>query len=265
MTQISKSQLHREAVQIATWMAPPPQLEAASSSKVTSLDAASQEQVVGNVAVGDGSALPDLGPLSSFGSWENVASTLLFKTAAVSGFNPGSPNFDPVAWHNFLVKFSTIPFLLSYTSTTRHASFSSLTLNQVTAAVSDLIQPFVTPENFNSVVTTLKKMAALAVQNKGQTEKDSNQQLGILSRKSGQLYLGIVRTSVEMQYKSSKGGYEPLQQDLSIYCGYGVLSFDKCKRTASTLLAWGPQDVNAWVSSTDSDSVSPNGSPAWNS
>jgi Aromatic amino acid lyase len=51
--------LYREAVQIATWVASPPQLDATSRSRP--LDAASQEQAVGNVAVGDGSGLPDLG------------------------------------------------------------------------------------------------------------------------------------------------------------------------------------------------------------
>jgi hypothetical protein len=62
-----------------------------------------------------------------------------------------------------------------------------------------------------------------------------------------------------------KSGYAALQQDLSIYRGYGVLKFNKCIRNAGTLLAWGPQDVNAWVGSTDSYAVLPNGSPAWNS
>jgi hypothetical protein len=262
MTEIGQSHLRGEAVEIALWEMPSPGLDAAMTSALAQFDSKNQEQVVGNVDVGDGSGLPDLGPLSSFGSWENVASTVLFKTAALSGFNPGSLDFDPVAWRKFLQKFAMIPFFLTYTFDNRNVSISPLSLGKVIDAVSDLVQNFMTPQNFEDVKTAIKKMAALAVRNEGQPEKDSNQQLGLLSRHAGELYIGAVRTALAMQYKESKGGYEPLQQTLAIYRGYGVLDFDKCIRNASTLLTWGTQ-VNAWVRNTNSYAVSPNDSPAW--
>jgi hypothetical protein len=262
MTQIKKSQLHREAVEIALWQTPSPKPDAATMSKLSQFDSGNNDQAVGNNAGGDGSVLPDLGPLSSFGSWESVASTIVHKAETLSNFNPGSPNFDPVAWNNFLQKFSTIPFFQLYQYDNRNASISSLSLEKGVDAVSDLIQSFMTPQNFQGIVTTIKKMGTLAVQNKGQTEKDSNQQVGILSRNASQLYLGAIRTEVSMQFKSGKG-YEQLQQTLYIYRGYGVLDFDKCKRNASALLAWDGQDVNQWAGGTDSASLPPNQSPAW--
>ncbi|MBB5803055.1 hypothetical protein F4560_002823 [Saccharothrix ecbatanensis] len=261
MTEIGQSHLRGEAVEIALWEMPSPRLDAAMTSALAQFDSKNQEQVVGNVDVGDGSGLPDLGPLSSFGSWENVASTVLFKTAALSGFNPGSLDYDPVAWNKFLQRFSTIPFFATYTVDRRSASISPLALDKIVDAVSDLVQNFMTPQNFEDVKTAVKKMAALATRTEGQPEKDSNQQLGLLSRNVGKLYLGAVRTTVAMRYKQGKG-YEAPPQTLDIYRGFGVLDFDKCIRHANTLLTWGTQ-VNAWVRNTNSYAVSPNDSPAW--
>jgi hypothetical protein len=262
MTKINKSQLHREAVELALWQTPSAKLDAATMAKFAQFDSGSNDQAVGNNAAGDGSSLPDLGPLSSFGSWESVASTIVHKAETLSNFNPGSPNFDPVAWNNFITKFSTIPFYLTYVVDYRQASISSLSLEQGVNAVSDLIQNIMTPDNFNGIVTSIKKMGTLALQNKGQTEKNNNQQVGVLSRHASQLYLGAVRTEVSMTYKSGKG-YEQLQQNISVYRGYGVLDFDKCKRNANTLLAWDGQDVNQWAGGTASASLPPNQSPAW--
>jgi hypothetical protein len=264
MTEISQSQLRREAVEIALWLTPPPAPDAATLSELSRFDSGSNDQGVGNNAVGDGSSLPDLGPdLQIFGSWESVAATIVHKAETMSNFNPGSPAFDPVAWENFLKKFATIPFFLSYTYDYRDASVSSLSLEKGVDAVSDLVQNIMTPENFDGIVTSIKKLATLALQNKGQAEKQNNQQVGVLSRKASKLNVGAVRTDVAMQYKEGKG-YQQLTQTLHIYRGYGVLDFDKCKRNASKLLAWDGQDVDEWANGTDSASLQPNDSPAWN-
>jgi hypothetical protein len=262
MTTLNKYQLHREAVELAAWQTPSPALPSSARSVLASFDAGSQDQSIGNRSVGDGSQLPSLGSLSSFGSWESVASTIVHKATSLSNFNPGATAFDPVAWSNFLQKFSTVPFLMTYVFDYREASISSLSLGKGVDAVADLIQSFMTPENFSSVVTTIKKMAQLALENKGQTEKNSNQQTGLLSRKSSQLYLGVVRTEVAMQYKSGKG-YEQLTQTIRVYRGYGVLDFNKCLRSSDTLLQWDNQDVGDWENNTASASKPPNNSPAW--
>lgn len=190
-----------------------------------------------------------------------MASTLLFKTAVMSGFDPGSLTFDPVAWDNFLKKAATIPFFLSYTYDNRNVSLSAPSLDSIIDAVSDLVRNFMNPQNFEDVKTTIQKMAATAVRNKAQPEKVSNQQLGILSRHDGGLYLGFVRTALVMQYNQDKGGYDPPPQPLTIYRGYGALDFEKCLRNADTLLTWGSH-VNAWVRDTSSYAVAPDGRPA---
>jgi hypothetical protein len=263
MTEISESQLRREAVEIALWQMPSPKPDAATMSLLSQFDSESDEQAVGNKAAGDGSSLPDLGPLADFRSWESLASTIVHKAVSVSGFNPGSAKFDPGAWENFLTKFSTIPLFLRYTSDHREASISKVSLEKAVDAVADLVQNIMTPEDFQGIVTTMKKIGTLALENAGQKQKNSNQQVGVLSRHNKNLYLGAVRTVVEMEYKSGKG-YEQLQQTLTIYRGYGVLDFDKCIRHARTLLEWDRDDVPEWEQKTASARKPPNESPAWN-
>ncbi|MFE4515847.1 hypothetical protein ACFRMQ_16845 [Kitasatospora sp. NPDC056783] len=262
MTEISTSQLHQEELEVELWEAPSPRPDAESMSELQQVYSDSSDQAVGNKAVGDGSALPDLGPLSDFKTWESVACTILHKLETASGFNPGSTVFDPVAWSEYLRKFSTIPFFLTYTSDIRHASISSLSLEKGIDAVSDLVENIMTPTGFQDVVTTIKKIARLAFESEGKTEKTSNLQLGILSRHERGLYLAVVRTAVEMKYKDGKG-YEPVQQAIDIYRGYGVLDLDKCKRQAGTLLKWPLWDVNQWENETASAPVPPSESPAW--
>ncbi|MEV4237010.1 hypothetical protein ACIBJI_10805 [Nocardia sp. NPDC050408] len=263
MTEISQSQLRREAVEITLWQMPSHKPDAATMSELSQFDSESAELAVGNIAVEDGSSLPDLGPLSKFSTWESVAATLMRKAASLSGFNPESTAFDPVAWNNYIYKFSAMPAFSGYRNDTRSTFISPLSLGKVVDAVEDLAQSFMTPENFNAVMETIKKIGQLALENQGEAEKQSFQQVGLLSRNRGNLYLGVVRTEVTMMYKAGKG-YEQLQQDLSICCRYGVLDFDNCIRNASTLLQWDPVDMTEWEGGTASASYSPNQCPAWN-
>jgi hypothetical protein len=263
MTEISQAQLSREAVEVALWELPPPELDAATRDAIRELDSGDKDQAVGNKAGGDGSQLPDLGALSSFGSWESVGSTIVHKAVTLSGFNPGSATFDPVAWNKFIEKFATIPFFLTYTFDNRNASITKLSLKNAVDAVSDLVQNFMTPQNFEGIVTTIKKIGTLALENQGQSQKNTNQQVGVLSRHASALYLGAVRTDVSMEYKKGKG-YEQLQQSLTVYRGYGVLDFNKCQRHSATLLKWDGQDVDDWENQTASAPKPPNESPAWN-
>ncbi|MED7949757.1 hypothetical protein PUR61_10285 [Streptomyces sp. BE20] len=263
MTEINQSQSSREAAEIALWATPSPSPDVSTIPELVTLGAASNDQEVGNKAVGDGSALPDLGPLSSFDSWETVACTIWNKVDELSGFNPKSTDFDPIAWSGFLEKLSTTPLLLGFSSTNRTASISPLSLEKAVETVSDLIKNIMTPANFEDVVTTIKKVAHLAVQNPGKPTKDSNMQVGILSHHAGKLYLAVIRTTVEMEYKKEKKGYEPLAQTFSVYRGYGELDFEKCKRSAGTLLEWNRQDVKDWEGGAAVFPVPPNGSPAW--
>ncbi|WHT22972.1 hypothetical protein N8J89_18445 [Crossiella sp. CA-258035] len=264
MTEISQSQSGQEALAIALWQTPFPEPDTGTISELSQSDAPSQEQVVGNIAVGDGSVLPDLGAdLSKFGSWESVGSTIVHRAETLSGFNPKGGKFDPVAWEKFLNKFTTIPFFLAYTLDYRDAAISKTSLKKAVDAVADLLENITTKENFEDILKTIKKVVAVAVKNNGQKEKNANLQVGILSRNKGKLYLGAARTTVQMVYKKGKG-CEQLQQTLKIYRGYGVLDFDMCKRNADTLKKWDFKNVDDWVRDTNSYGVPPNDSPAWN-
>ena len=270
MKTLSPYQLHQEALEIASWANPTPRISHETLTKslvgrgATMFDAGNQDAGVGNYSGSDGSTLPDLGPLATFSTWPSVASTILHKAESLSHFNPGSVEFDPVVWAEYLRKFSTMPFFLSFTSDTREASISSLSLDKAVNAVDDLIKSFVSADVFNSVVTSIKKIAQLAIENKGQTQKNNNQQQGVLSVRSSQLYIGTIRTVVTMEYKSGKG-YEQINQNISIYRAFGVVDFDKCKRSAATLLAWDNQSVGDWENDTGSAPKPPNNSPAWGS
>ncbi|GAA3487068.1 hypothetical protein [Streptomyces cremeus] len=262
MTDISTSRLHREALELALWETSSPQPDAASASLLSQFDSGSDDQGVGNNVVGDGSRLPDLGPLSDFGSWESVAATIVHKAESVSGFDPGGTNFDLKAWNAFLTKFATIPLCTQYTYDYREANISSLSLKNAIDAVDDLVKSFMSPENYLGIVESIKKVGQLALSTQKQTQKNSNQQIGCLSVHASKLYLGAIRTTVSMEHKKGKG-YEQLAQTLQVYRGYGVLDFDKCKRSADKLLAWDGKDVDEWANETASASQKPNDSPAW--
>ncbi|MER0243584.1 hypothetical protein AAHZ94_16495 [Streptomyces sp. HSW2009] len=262
MTELGEAQKHQEALEVALWEAPSPRPEASARYEVAAVDADGNDQAVGNKAVGDGSLLPDLGPLSSFGTWESVAATIMHKTATISDFNPESEVFDAVSWNNYLHKFSTMPFFLSYTSDNRETNISSLSLEKGVNAVEDLLKNILAPTAWEGVLTSIKKIGQLAMESEGKTQKQSNQQTGVLSRRSSQLYLGVARTAVAMQYKSGKG-YEQLEQSIVVRRGYGVLDFDKCKRSASKLLEWDGKNVDEWEKGTGSSHKQPNQSPAW--
>ncbi|MFJ2770534.1 hypothetical protein [Streptomyces sp. NPDC087300] len=263
MPEISQSQYLREAAEIALWETPPPEPSAATKSLLSQFDSASNDQGVGNNSVGDGSTLPDLGKdLSDFGSWESVAATIVHKAESVSGFDPGATTFDLKAWDVFLTKFATNPLCLQYTFDFRKADISSLSLKSAIDAVDDLLKNFMSPENYLGIVESIKKVGQLALSTEGQTEKNSNQQIGCLSVHASKLYLGVIRTTVSMEHKKGKG-YEQLTQSLQVYRGYGVLDFDKCKRSADKLLDWDGKDVDDWANGTASASQQPNQSPAW--
>ncbi|WP_438016864.1 hypothetical protein WMF18_39715 [Sorangium sp. So ce315] len=261
--------MRQEALDIASWLIPAPVIphEMLTTLKLSggrALDDVSEDSGTGNTFGGDGSILPDLGPLKSLGSWPSVGSTIVHKVEQLTGFNPASTDFNPTSWNAFLQKFSTMPFFLNFTSDSRVASISSLSLDQAVGAVDDLLKAFTTENTFNAVVTSIKKIAQLALENKGQTQKNNFQQQGVLSVKESQLYIGTIRTIVEMKYKSGKG-YEQLTQEISVYRGFGVLDFSKCIRQHEILEGWDGQNVEEWEKGTASAPVPPNQSPAWNS
>ncbi|WHT22971.1 hypothetical protein N8J89_18440 [Crossiella sp. CA-258035] len=263
MTEVSQSQLSQEAMRIALWEAPLPELDAATLSALSQLDDKDNTQAVGNKSGGDSSKLPELGPLEpEFKSWESVGSTIVHKAVALSGFNPGSEKFDPVAWEKFLNKFATIPFFLKYTLDYRDAAISKTSLKKAVDAVADLLENIMTKEDFKGIVETMKKIGQLALENEGRKQSNSNQQVGALSRHNGHLYLGAVRTRVEMEYKKSKG-HEQLNQGLSVYRGYGDLDFDMCKSQSSKLKTWQRKNVEEWEKDGSSNGKKPNDSPAW--
>ncbi|MFJ9571316.1 hypothetical protein [Streptomyces bacillaris] len=266
MTNISKSQMRREAAETLLWETSTPKLSPAVK-RIFELADEDHALAVGNASDpgsrGDGSKLPDLGVLEPFGTWESVASTILHKTASLSDFNQASTNFNAVAWEAYLHKFATIPYLGSYTSDRREARISSTSLAKAVDAVGDLVQSFMTPENYAGVVTTIKKIGQLAVDNKNQMQTHSNQQVGVLSHFDGRLQVACIRTEVSMTYKQNQG-FEQVQQTIEIYRGYGHLDFDKCQRNSASLFSYDGQDVDEWVGETPSSKKPPNDCPAWN-
>jgi hypothetical protein len=262
MTEISEFQSRRAATELALWEMASPQRDAATMSLLSQFDSGSDDQGVGNNAVGDGSTLPGLGELSDFGSWESVAATIVHKAESISGFDPGSTTFDLQSWNTFLTKFATVPLCLRYTYDYREANISSLSLKSALDAVDDLVKSFMSPEDYLGIVESVKKVGQLALSTEGRAQKNSNQQIGCLSVHASNLYLGVVRTTVSMEHRKGKG-YEQLTQTLQVYRGYGVLDFDKCKRSADKLRDWDGKDVDDWTNDTASASQQPNQSPAW--
>ncbi|WP_428936448.1 hypothetical protein [Streptomyces sp. ACT015] len=261
----------REALAIVRWTEAGQTPSRAVSAEVErpgphgrELDESNQETGVGNSYGGDGGGLPGLGPLSDFGSWESVAATVLRKTEDSAGFDPSSTSFNRCQWVAFENQFQTMPFLTDITSQSRDTSISSLSLLPAVSTVTQLVGGLVAPDTLADIINSIKKIGQLAVQNEGLQEKDTNMQLGVLTVVDGDLRLGLLRTTVRMEYRTGKG-YQQLNQQITVSSLIGSLDFGMCVRNAEALLAWDGQDVNGWVNGTSSSAYPPNTSPAWGS
>ncbi|NEO30924.1 MAG: hypothetical protein F6K36_10935 [Symploca sp. SIO3C6] len=246
-----------EAAEIARWLTPIPRIDVPVLA-----DGQGEDQGVGNHFSDDGSLLPDLGPLTDFGSWASVLSTIDKRSLTTSGFNPADPNFDMNAWLAYADKFGTNPFFLNIQNQFRRNEISSTSLSGAIDAVEDMLHSFVTENTFDAIVTSIKKIAQLAVENESQTQKDNYQQQGVISTLESKMYGGYFRTSVEMTYKSGKG-YEQLTQTVEVLKIQGTLDFDKCKRHADTIREWDREGIGDWGVNTSSNPFPPNDSPAW--
>ncbi|MEV7551874.1 hypothetical protein AB0N89_19805 [Amycolatopsis sp. NPDC089917] len=265
MRTLNQEQLRREALEIALWAEGEQVLPQDVLAKLELLGSdGDQETGVGNAYEGDGSRLPGLGPLASFGSWQSVAATILRKTDDSAGFDQSSTLFAVIRWIIFEHQFMTMPFLANIISDSRSVSISSLSLSPAISAVTALVGGLVTPDALTGIINSLKKIGQLAVENKGHEEKNSNVQQGVLTIVNGDLRLGLLRTTVRMQYRTGKG-YQQLNQQITVSRLFGSLDYDKCIRNAETLLKWDGQDVDRWVRTASSSSYPPNTSPAWGS
>lgn len=271
MSTLIQEQARREALEIAVWaqgrQAPPREMLAKLGllgPDGREFDDGDQEAGVGNAYGGDNRGLPGLGPLASFGSWQSVAATILRKTEDSAGFDQSSTLFDLVRWIIFELQFETMPFLTAITGDSQSVSISSLSLSPAIWVVTELIGGLVTSDTLDGIINSVKKIGQLAVENEGQQEKDSNVQQGVLTVVDGDLRLGLLRTTVQMEYKTGKG-YQQLNQQITVSSIIGSLDYGMCIRNAETLLEWDGQDVDDWVNGTSSSPYPPNTSPAWDS
>ncbi|GAA1934765.1 hypothetical protein [Kitasatospora viridis] len=269
MSALSTQQSQREALEIALWaqtrQPPPPELLAKLGllgPDGRALDTSDQETGVGNAYHEDGSGLPALGPLAPFGSWQSVAATILRKTEESAGFDQSSTQFDLFAWVVFASQFQSMPFLVNLVDNTLSASISSLSLGPAIWMVSELLGGLLSSDALTGVINSIKKIGQLAVENKGLQQKNSNVQQGVLTVANGQLRLGLLRTVVQMEYRTGKG-YQQLNQQITVSRLFGSLDYDMCIRNAGTLLEWGGRDLDDWLYGTASFPYPPNTSPAW--
>ncbi|MFE4515851.1 hypothetical protein ACFRMQ_16865 [Kitasatospora sp. NPDC056783] len=263
MSTLIQEQLRREALEIAIWAEGRPAPLWETLEKLGLLgDDSHQETGVGNTYGWDSSGLPGLGPLAPFGSWQSVAATILRKAEDSAGFDQSSTEFDVIRWINFRDQFETMPFLADITEDSHGASISSLSLRPVISAVTNLVGGLVTSDTLTGIINSIKKIAELAVQNKGRQQKNSNVQQGVLTVVNGDLRLGLLRTTVQMEYKTGKG-YQQLNQQVTVSRLFGSLDYDKCVRNAETLLEWDGRDVHDWVNGASSSPYPLNTSPAW--
>ncbi len=251
----------REAIELARWLTPLPTLDS-SLLPAPLAEPAAQDLATGNQFGDDGSILPDLGPLEPLGNWLSVAATIQRKSQQLSGFNPVITEFNELTWSDYISKLSSAPFWLQTNQNSREVRISQTSLNKAVEAIDDLVTAIATEDTYNAIITSIKKIATVAIENEGQEQKDNFQQEGVLSIKASNLSVGFLRTSIQMEYKSGKG-YEQLNQELNVFQWYGILDFAKCKRSAATILSWDKSDVDEWASDTSSYDKVANDSPAW--
>ena len=252
----------QEAIKLAVWLGTIPSLGANVDLPPLAEDQ-SEDKGTGNSWGTDGSRLPELGPLRSMGSWQSVAATIVRKSQQIAGFDPIQTEFNPMSWAGYLDKLSTAPFWITTSSQNREVRISALSLSKTIDAIEDIIKTIASEPMFNSVVTSIKKIATVAINSEGKKQKDNMQLQGLISIKASKMIVANIWTSVQMEYKSGKG-YEQLTQELNVQRWYGQLDFDKCKRSAQTILSWDKTDVEEWEKGTSSAKEIPNESPAWN-
>ncbi|NER29980.1 MAG: hypothetical protein F6J89_20760 [Symploca sp. SIO1C4] len=256
----AKEQLKRyRAIRMAYWLAPLPKVNFPKKTPIANF---SEDQGIGHYFSTDESNLPDLGPLADFGSWESVASTIERQIWQMSGFNPSDTEFDEEKWEQYEHTFLSAPFWLETDSQYEEAEISSLSLKPAVDKVTDMLSSIVSEDTLDAIVTSIKKIAQLAMENKGLEQKDNYKQQGVISIKSGSLYSGFVRTTVAMIYKTGKG-YEQLTQDLTIRKLHGSLDFDACKEYSDIIHEWDRHDIGEWTTVANSYPYPPNNSPAW--
>lgn len=259
----SEKRARSEAYQLAMWLAPFDHSRSLDSPAIRELGPDEiVDKAVGNDFATDGSALPDLGPLSKLGTWANVAAVLDRKALQLSGFNPASTIFNELQWEDYLYRFSTMPFFSTTSNTTRESSISSLSLAGAVNLITDLVENIVTKAGVNAIITSVKKIAEVAMTNEEKTQKDNYQKQGVISIKDNQMTMGFLKVSVEMKYVKGKG-YEQLTQIINVYQFVATLDFAKCIRSADSILSWDQTDVDEWTKATSSYPMIPNESPAW--
>ncbi|MGW2543395.1 hypothetical protein ACWC5I_21570 [Kitasatospora sp. NPDC001574] len=265
MSTPKRTRLQREPLELAVWVKGPPELERPGPDGDDVYDGRrdARDTGVGNAYGRDDSGLPELGPLEPFASWQSVAATIMRQIERSAGFDPSSTAFDAVGWANYSYQFETLPLLQYVVHEGRHASISSLSLAPVISTVTGMIGDLVPPDTLAGIINSIKKIAELAVMNKGAQQKDNHAQQGVLTVKDGDLRLGLLRTTVQMKYEKGKG-YEQLNQQINVECRYGPLDYDRCIQEAGTLLAWDRTDVDEWLDRASSWDYQPNTSPAWN-
>jgi hypothetical protein len=252
-----------EAIEIARWLTLLPEIDSALLPKTPSfLQGNSLDLGVGNRFGTDGSRFPDLGPLSSMGNWASVGATMDRKAKELAGFDPVSTVFDEWRWYDYAYMFVSLPFWSSSSVQDQEISISSLSLNPAVNAISNRLSVLASQNTINEVITSVQKIATLAMENKGATQKNNFQQQGVISIKSGNMSMGYFRGSVTMTYKSGKG-YQQLTQNIGVQQFYGILDFNWCRWFAGLILEWDSMSVSDWETDTSSANKPPNNSPAW--
>lgn len=243
------------------WLVPAPVTRHGAEARLA--QSGGEDQGTGAVYGSDGSGLPALGPLAHFGSWASVASTIMTAVRNLSFFGSASPLYFAEPWFWFPIKFRLCPFWsANFHSDHRYVSISKLSLKPALDAVVDFVRELGTPALVNEVTNSVKKIGELAVQNRGSTQKDNHQQLGVIAVRSARVYVVCFRISISMEYKSGKG-YEQLNQTISLQRSYGILDYSRCIEQASVIDYMDRAPIDDWARDISSGGYRPNQSPAW--
>jgi len=208
--------------------------------------------------------LPDLGTLREFGSWASVAATIDRKILILTGYNPASTVFNAEKWDAYKAKLVSAPFWITKTSRTRNVQITENNLSKTLDAVEDLIKSVVSQDSYERIIEGVKKLATVATSSVDKLQKESFMEQGVISSKEGKLYVGQLRTVVEMRYTEQCGGYQQLEQKIDIEEFHCILDYDKCIRNARILYSWDFNDITNWEGEGNATNVFPNENPAWN-
>lgn len=224
------------------------------------------DKTVANLFANDGTLPGEMGPFQSFGNWESVGSTIFNRMDVLSGFQDGSPSYNPDAWHLFANKFATFPLNRGLTQIERPKTVPAGTewISKVIAEIIDFERDRTSPELQEQIHLSARKMAEEVLQHRMGKEKASAFQLNLISIFKEKFWLSNHRLTVHLS-EGDSNAYRPQAQTIELQSTGYSLDRNTMTMHAGAISRWQKVSAQDWKARASSEGSPPNQGPCWDS